>query len=276
MLTSRSNQTVPRRGDRMPDGGLRVWPLRKPALAVLAKGGALLLAVWSAAGLLFMQFLDGGPVGDADRAVAEWFEDGRTARINSLSHYGSLFSDTLVKVVLVAVVGAVLVLLVRRWHDAVFLAMTVIFEASIFVVSSLIVGRERPPVEQLDQAAPSGSFPSGHSAAAVAFYAGVFVLVGWHTRRRAVRIPLGIIAIVVPIVVATSRVSRGMHHPLDVVAGMLLGVASILVVRAALQAGTDAIDQEADSRSLPERVRRLDLTRPARSAAHVPQAGATR
>ena len=52
------------------DGGLRVWPLPRPALWTLAKGGAVLLVFWTAIGRLFMQFLDDGPVGDADRGGA--------------------------------------------------------------------------------------------------------------------------------------------------------------------------------------------------------------
>ena len=52
-----------------------------------------------------------------------------------------------------------------------------------------------------------------------------------------------------------------MHHPIDVAAGLLLGLASILVVRAAIAAGVEQIDRAADA-AVPERVRRLDLTTP--------------
>lgn len=253
------------------DGGLRAWPLRKPALWILAKGGVLLLVLWSVIGLLFVELLDDGPIGDADRAGAEWLEDRRTPTWNSVTYYGSMLSETLVKVALVAVVGSVMVAIWRRWHDGVFLAVVVIFEATIFVISSFIVGRDRPPVERLDEAAPSGSFPSGHSAAAVAFYASLFVIVRWHTQNRAVRSIFAVVAVVVPIVVAVSRTARGMHYPIDVVAGMLLGFASIPVVRAAISAGVDEIDQEATdddvdevrhASAAPDRVRRLDLTVP--------------
>ena len=48
------------------DRWVRAWPLRKPALVHLAIGGLLLLAVTTCVGLLYMAFLDDGPVGDAD------------------------------------------------------------------------------------------------------------------------------------------------------------------------------------------------------------------
>ena len=206
---------------------------------MLAKGGAVLLAVWTAVGLLYMTFLDDGAVGDADRDVARWLEDHRTPTWNSLTHYGSMLSDTLVKVTLVAVVGGAMVIVWRRWHDGVFLAVVVSLEAAVFVITSFIVDRDRPPVAQLDAIPPSGSFPSGHTGAAVAFYGGVFVIVCWHTRNRVVRSVFGFIAVVAPLIVGASRAYRGMHHPIDVAAGLLLGVASILVVRAAIAAGVE-------------------------------------
>ena len=170
--------------------------------------------------------------------------------------FGSVgvLSDTLVKVILVATVGGAMVIIWRRWHDGVFLAMAVIVEASVFVISAFVVDRDRPPVKHLDPAAPSGSFPSGHTGAAVAFYTGVLIVVLWHTRNRLWRWVFGVIGVMVPLIVGTSRVYRGMHHPIDVVAGILLGLAALFVVRAALNAGVEEIDRDADD-SVPARLR---------------------
>ncbi len=252
---------------RRHDGWVRAWPLNKSAWRVLAIGGTLMLVVWSAVGLLYMQFLDEGVVGDADRDASRWLADRRTPTWNTWTEYGSMLSDTLVKITLVAVAGAAMVLIWRRWHDGVFLAVTVSLEAAVFVLASFIVDRDRPPVEQLDAIPPSGSFPSGHSGAAVAFYGGLFVVVCWHTRNRLVRAVVGVVAVAAPLIVGASRAYRGMHHPIDVVAGLLLGVATILVVRAALVAGVDQIDRTA-SDEVPERVRHLDLTTPDAAEVH--------
>jgi undecaprenyl-diphosphatase len=181
-----------------------------------------------------------------------------------MTEIGSMLSDTLVKVILVAVVGGAMVLVWRRWHDGVFLAVAVIVEATVFLFSSLVVGRDRPPVEPLDDPAPSGSFPSGHTAAAVAFYAGLFIVVSWHTRNRGVRLLFAAVAVVAPLIVGFSRVQRGMHHPIDVVAGIALGVASLFVVRAALARGVAEIDEVLGDRAPPQ-VRALDLTSGGRS-----------
>jgi membrane-associated phospholipid phosphatase len=237
----------------------REWPLRKCALLHLILGGLLLFVVTTGVGLVFMWFFDDGPIGDSDRAAAEWLEDRRTPTLNTSTEYGSMLSETLVKVALVAVVGGAFVLIVRRWHDGVFLAVAVGLESTVFVIASFIVDRDRPPVEQLDPPAPSGSFPSGHAGAAVAFYVGLFVVVCWHTRNRMLRAIFVAVAVAAPLTVGFSRAARGMHHPIDVVAGMLLGIGALYVVRGALAKGVDEIDREADS-SVPEQVRSLDLT----------------
>ncbi|MEA3214265.1 MAG: hypothetical protein QOJ19_421 [Acidimicrobiia bacterium] len=255
--------------------GLRVWPLRKPAWWVLLKGTALVVALWSGFGLLLVHVFEDGPIGSADRRVSIWFAEHRTPTVNSLTNWGSMLAESLVKWALVLIVGSLVVLLWRRWHDALFLATVVAFEGMVFVIVSFIVDRQRPPVEQLDPIPPSGSFPSGHTTAAVAFYGALLVVVWWHTKRRAVRAVFALLASVIPVIVGISRVARGMHHLIDVVAGLALGIASVLVVRAALQAGVAEVDRRADA-ATPEHTRRLDLTAPGqtrRPIARMPSGG---
>jgi membrane-associated phospholipid phosphatase len=273
-----STTTVPSVRARGNDGWHRAWPLRKTALLYLAIGGTAMLAVWATVGLIFVHFLDDGPIGDADRWVNRWLADHRTSTWNTITEYGSMMAETLVKVILVAVASAVMIFLWRRWHDAVFLVVAVSLEALVFVLTSFIVDRERPPVRQLDPIPPSGSFPSGHTGAAVAFYGGLFLIVCWHTRRPAVRWIFGILAVVVPLIVAGSRVYRGMHHPIDVAAGALLGLAAVFVTRAAIAAGVRDIDRADEHKALPDRVRNLDLTttEPEPDAGSLQPAGASR
>ena len=132
----------------------------------------------------------------------------RTPTLNTFTEYGSMLSETLVKVALVAVVGGAFVLIVRRWHDGVFLALAVSLESTVFVIASFIVDRDRPPVEQLDPPAPSGSFPSGHAGAAVAFYVGLCVVVCWHTCNRIVRAIFVVVAVAAPLTVASPEPPR--------------------------------------------------------------------
>ncbi|CAM5552484.1 phosphatase PAP2 family protein [Streptomyces narbonensis] len=103
--------------------------------------------------------------------------------------------------------------------------------ASANLLGKRLVRRQRPDREAARVAVSrhvpmpdSASFPSGHTASAVAFAAAVgAVLPG-------VGVPLGALAGAV----GYSRVHTGVHYPGDVAAGAVLGVASAAVSLAAV------------------------------------------
>ena len=80
-----------------------------------------------------------------------------------------------------------------------------------------------PEADIYDIAAQGYSFPSGHSTNA----ATVFGALAVNLRRRWVTV----VAIVLPLLTGISRFVVGAHYPTDVVAGWLLGVISVLIVR---------------------------------------------
>ncbi|MER6163211.1 phosphatase PAP2 family protein [Streptomyces violaceorubidus] len=95
--------------------------------------------------------------------------------------------------------------------------------ASTNLLGKRLVHRARPDREAarvtVDRYVPmpeSASFPSGHTAAAVAFATAVGVVL------PEAAVPLGVLACAV----GYSRVHTGVHYPGDVAAGAVLGVAS--------------------------------------------------
>jgi len=85
-------------------------------------------------------------------------------------------------------------------------------------------------VPRLDQAPPTSSFPSGHTGAAIALYGCLAVILLRNVKPRWVAVSLAVLSCVVPIVVAASRVYRGMHYLTDVMAGALASGIWLLVV----------------------------------------------
>lgn len=84
-----------------------------------------------------------------------------------------------------------------------------------------IVDRDRPPVPHLTSAAGS-SFPSGHTAAAAACWAGVAFVLSRH-RHWQTRATLAALATAITVTVASSRVLLGVHWLTDVIAGSITG-----------------------------------------------------
>ncbi|KIF03117.1 hypothetical protein PL81_26150, partial [Streptomyces sp. RSD-27] len=124
----------------------------------------------------------------------------------------------------------------RRLREALFLAGAVAAQSAVFLLVTLMVERPRPQVLHLDAAPPTSSFPSGHVGAATALFGGLAVLVALRPRPRRgwVRPALVTVLLVIPVLVACSRVYRGMHHPSDVVGGLLNGACTLLVLGYAL------------------------------------------
>ena len=112
--------------------------------------------------------------------------------------------------------------------------LAVVFEKAVFLPATLLAARDRPPVGQLDGNPPSTSYFSGHTAAAVALYFGIFVVIMWHTRSNAVRTVSAVLATAAVVSVALSRLLLGMHYLSDVLVGAAVGAISVIVVRYAL------------------------------------------
>ncbi|MFI8189676.1 phosphatase PAP2 family protein [Streptomyces sp. NPDC085946] len=95
-------------------------------------------------------------------------------------------------------------------------------------VAKQLVGRQRPPKDwfphdEVDDRPDSSSFPSGHTAAAVAFTAAVAAT--WPLAGAACAVPA--------VMVATERVQSGAHYPSDVAAGAVIGLAGAWLARRA-------------------------------------------
>ena len=137
-------------------------------------------------------------------------------------------AETLVKIVVTAVLALVMYAVWRRWVEPLLLALSLILEAAAFITVTWIVGRPRPDVVRLEDSPVGSSFPSGHVAAAAA-YSAIAVIVFWHTRSRWARALSVALSIAIPVVVGLSRMYRGMHYLSDVIAGVVLGAVSVAI-----------------------------------------------
>jgi undecaprenyl-diphosphatase len=213
------------------------FPTRSPVtifVAVLLAGLAAATGATIALGLLIVDVLV-PTFGSGDERLNRWVVSFRSPRLTDLSQLGSQVGDipVLPAVVLAVCLGC---LLARRFRVAAFLVAAILAEAAIYRVATIAVPRARPSVVRLDTLPANASFPSGHVGASVAVFVGLALLVTARPLARAVRAAIWASAGLVVLVVAASRMYRGMHHLSDIVAGVVVGCLALLVAAGAARA----------------------------------------
>lgn len=218
--------------------------LQHPALTF---GAALLvgLAALAAASVLMGLFvlhvlLDGLGLGSADGSVNTALADHRTATLTDISAVGSFLGGAPLLPILVALV-ALGCAVARRWLVAAFAVFVLATESATYRITTLVIHRDRPAVARLDKLPVDASFPSGHTAASVAVYAGLVFLLASRLASSRSRALAWTFAILMATFVALSRLYRGMHHPLDVVGGAIIGMGAIAVLLFACRAAAAAV-----------------------------------
>ncbi len=204
------------------------WPLRGDEWKHLGIGLLAVVAVGVAIGELLTNWSAFAGLVDTDQQIAENLADGRTDSANDLAHWGAFIADTPVKIGISIMIAAFLLWKFRRWHEAAMVGLPLIFEATAFVITTFIVKRPRPDVERLLDSPVNSSFPSGHVAAATV-YAAIVIVVFWHTRAVWARVLAVGLAVAAPLIVGWARMYQGMHFLTDVIAGIVLGIVSIVI-----------------------------------------------
>src|SRR5215207_8701828 len=229
-------------------GARRVGPARRfaarlhgrhPAavfFAALLAGFALLALTSIAVGLFVTDvLLDIRGLARSDESAIRSLVSERTPFLTDASEVGSTVGGAPLLPILVGLIALACAFL-RRWLIAAFAVFALTVESATYRVTSLAVPRDRPSVPRLEDLPVDASYPSGHTAAAIAVYAGLALLITSRFPTRALRIVAWVAAILIPVFVAFSRMYRGMHHPLDVAGGLVIGIGALLVLLFACRA----------------------------------------
>jgi membrane-associated phospholipid phosphatase len=179
--------------------------------------------------------LHAGGLASTDESAVRSLVAERTSLLTDVSAVGSALGGAPLLPILVGLIALACALL-RNWLIAGFAVFALAVESATYRVTSMAVPRERPDVKRLEDLPADASFPSGHTAASVAVYAGLVLLITSRFPNGRWRVLAWAVAILLPVVVALSRMYRGMHHPLDVAGGLVIGIGALLVLLFACRA----------------------------------------
>lgn len=216
---------------------------RHPAavfFAALFAGLAVLVLVSILLALLTTELLVGElGLGGEDQDVVETIVDERTPFLTDVSAVGSTVGGAPVLPILVGLV-ALAAAFMRKWLIAGFAVFVLAVESATYRVTTIVVPRERPDVNRLEDLEADASYPSGHVAASLAVYAGLMILLTSRFPSRGTKLAAWVVAILVPLFVGLSRMYRGMHHPLDEAGGLIVGAGAVIVLLFACRAADAA------------------------------------
>ena len=111
----------------------------------------------------------------------------------------------------------------KQWWYAVIPLIAISAQALVFFFTTLLIDRERPHVEKLDDSPPTSSYPSGQTGAATGLYF-TLALMALRIRHPGLRAAVMTICILIPFCVGTARLYRGMHHLSDVSVAIVNGL----------------------------------------------------
>jgi membrane-associated phospholipid phosphatase len=172
-----------------------------------------------------------GPLNDlsaSEDSVNKSLESARTSLWDAVTLFFSWTGAT------VSIIGVCLVVVVlvwwrtRQWWFAAVPLIAISLQAMVFFFTTLLIDRERPDVEKLDDSPPTSSFPSGHTGAATGLYFTLALLALRIPNPALRRVVVGG-CLAIPLLVATARLYRGMHRVSDIVVAIVNGSVAALL-----------------------------------------------
>jgi membrane-associated phospholipid phosphatase len=168
-------------------------------------------------------------IGAANERVETWLAAHRTPTRTDASLIGSIMAGGVVLPIVAGLVALVFAVF-RKWRLAAFAVFALAVESASYRATTLAVHSHRPRVPRLENLPVNASYPSGHTAAAIAVYGGLVLLLTSKFKNGAFRATAWTLVLAIVTFVATARMYRGMHHPLDVAGGVLIGIAALAVI----------------------------------------------
>ncbi len=226
-------------------------PTAKEAVRDLAVRALAPIAVWLLAVLGMGWLLTQGPLkelGISEESVNRGLESSRTAFWDAVT---LVFSWTGATVSITGVCLVVVALAWRRtkkWWLAVVPLIAISLQATVFFFTTLLIDRERPDVEKLDNSPPTSSFPSGHTGAATGLYF-TLALMAFRIPNPILRRVVVGVCLAIPFLVATARLYRGMHHVSDVLVAIVNGSVAALLAWCWLRRSDAHIEVEDQTRA---------------------------
>ena len=196
----------------------------RTTVGVFVLAGATLAIAGTVAFTHVANWVSEGETQQFDERVLRWLGANRTTILDGVIVEVTMLGTGTVVMVMVAVAGLFL-WLTRHRYSAVLLLVATLGGIVLNNVLKLAFSRPRPQVVEWGTHAMSSSFPSGHAMSAAIVYGTVAYLAARLQKQWWARALTLLVALVLIVLIAFSRLYLGVHYPSDVLAGAVIGLA---------------------------------------------------
>lgn len=163
--------------------------------------------------------------GPWDRAVYEALYAGNRPVLLAIAHFFTLLGEPTM-LIAASVLCALWLWRVGRARLGATLFLVALVGRGMSEVQKYAIGRPRPELEQHLVHVKTSSFPSGHATSSMIFYLALALALTAHTRGHR---SAASGAIILSLLIGTSRVMLGVHWPSDVIGGWAFGMLWVLL-----------------------------------------------
>lgn len=213
------------------------WFRRSPAGAILALGLVALILLGWLFGETTEAVVNQDDIAAVDSPVTRWLVERRQRWATTVMQVVTELGSAWFVVALIIVVTAVLWWWRRPWSELLVVPLCSGGAALMVAFIKLAIARPRPTLGEIVATANGFSFPSGHSAQAVACYCALAWVIAHITASRRSTVVAWSGAVIIAVLIGFSRLYLGVHWLSDVVGGFVLGAAWLTVTLSAVAAG---------------------------------------
>lgn len=200
----------------------------------LTVGLIILTVLGWAFGEITEAVVKGDDLAAIDSPVTRWLVEHRSASLTgvmrAVTQLGSAWF------VIALLVGVTATLVARHAPRGVVLVAPLSAAGAALLVTTvkLLIARPRPTIGAVVAVANGFSFPSGHSAQAVATYGALAWVVAHGLTRPRARVGPWVVAAVVVLLIGLTRLYLGVHWLSDVIGGYTIGACWLVLVLTAV------------------------------------------
>jgi len=178
---------------------------------------------------LLVEVASGSPITGADRRIINLVATLRTPGLDSVMLFVTFLGNGQT-IIVVAIVALLVTLFARRYQYTALIILSIIGSSLFFYLTTVLVRRPRPLLEDARIVQGGFSFPSGHATVSATLYGTLAYLLIYAVRNELVKALIGLVAALLVLAIGLSRVYLGVHYPSDVLAGWIAGLFWLVLV----------------------------------------------